>query len=283
MTNGNRQNQQENMEIIKILVVDDDKGLRDLLQRYLTGQGFEVFTVADAVEMDAFFNSQTVDLLILDLMLPGEDGLSIARRLRANSELPIIILSAKGEEVEKIIGLEMGADDYLAKPFNPRELLARIRAILRRQGKGRTGSEGQKAQSQVPERSLENNKKDRQTKEKQSNSDAHEIYRFGPYALDASNYRFYCNEQEISLTAGEFSLLHIFVTHSNRVLSRDQLMDLMKGYDRSPFDRSIDIRVTRLRKKIESDPKDPQYIRTIWGTGYLFSLDAESQQDKRST
>lgn len=265
------------MEIIKILVVDDDKGLRDLLQRYLTGQGFEVFTVADAVEMDAFFNRQTVDLLILDLMLPGEDGLSIARRLRASSELPIIILSAKGEEVEKIIGLEMGADDYLAKPFNPRELLARIRAILRRQGTAKPYPEKQVSGSDISQKPLENNKKDTNSADKEIADDAHEIYKFGSYSLDVSNYRFYCNEREVSLTAGEFSLLHIFVTHPNRVLSRDQLMDLMKGYDRSPFDRSIDIRVTRLRKKIESDPKDPQYIRTIWGTGYLFSLEAESK------
>lgn len=271
------------MEIIKILVVDDDKGLRDLLQRYLTGQGFEVFTVADAVEMDAFFNRQTVDLLILDLMLPGEDGLSIARRLRASSELPIIILSAKGEEVEKIIGLEMGADDYLAKPFNPRELLARIRAILRRQGTAKPYPEKQVSGSDISQKPLENNKKDTNSADKEIADDAHEIYKFGSYSLDVSNYRFYCNEREVSLTAGEFSLLHIFVTHPNRVLSRDQLMDLMKGYERSPFDRSIDIRVTRLRKKIESDPKDPQYIRTVWGAGYLFSLHAESQQVKRST
>ncbi len=235
------------MENIKILVVDDDKGLRELLKRYLTGQDFIVFTVADAKEMDVFFENQTVDLVILDLMLPGEDGLSIARRLRANSNLPIIILSAKGEEVEKIIGLEMGADDYLAKPFNPRELLARIRAVLRRQGTQKT-----------------------------ENSD-NEVYHFGPYSLDINNYRFYCDNQEVSLTAGEFNLLHIFAKHAGKVLSRDQLMDLMKGYDRSPFDRSIDIRITRLRKKIESDPKDPQYIRTIWGMGYLFNLEMRNK------
>jgi len=242
------------MQTTKILVVDDDKGLRDLLQRYLTEQGFEVFTVADAITMDTFFTQQSVDLLILDLMLPGEDGLSIARRLRSESSLPIIILSAKGEEVEKIIGLEMGADDYLAKPFNPRELLARIRAVLRRQLTPSSNEATEQASTSTKEA-----------------EDSHEIYYFGPYALDISNYRFYAHDQEIALTAGEFNLLHIFVTHSDRVLSRDQLMDLMKGYDRSPFDRSIDIRVTRLRKKIEADPKKPQYIRTIWGAGYLFN------------
>ncbi|MCU7834392.1 MAG: response regulator [gamma proteobacterium symbiont of Taylorina sp.] len=243
------------MNNIKILVVDDDKGLRDLLQRYLTEQGYEVFTVADAIEMDVFFNAQSVDLLILDLMLPGEDGLSIARRLRSISELPIIILSAKGDEVEKIIGLEMGADDYLAKPFNPRELLARIRAVLRRQ----YSVENDVAESKTIAKNITDN------------DIQHEIYQFGSYSLDVNNHRLYCHDQEVSLTAGEFSLLHIFVSHAERVLSRDQLMDLMKGYDRSPFDRSIDIRVTRLRKKIEIEPKKPQYIRTIWGTGYLFS------------
>ncbi|MFK5986511.1 MAG: response regulator, partial [Pseudomonadota bacterium] len=236
------------MEKIKILVVDDDKGLRDLLQRYLTEQDYEVFAVANAQEMDTFFTTQTVDLLILDLMLPGEDGLSIARRLRVISELPIIILSAKGEEVEKIVGLEMGADDYLAKPFNPRELLARMRAILRRGGMSKA-------------RSLENNNSNTKTiPETEIAEHHHQVYHFGPYSLNVSNYSLYDKQQKIPLTAGEFSLLQVFVTHANRVLNRDQLMDLMKGYDRTPFDRSIDIRVTRLRKKIEANPKDPQYI-----------------------
>ncbi len=252
-------------DIVKILVVDDDQGLRDLLQRYLTQQNFDVYSVADALEMNDFFAQQSVDLMILDLMLPGEDGLSIARRLRAESDLPIIILSAKGEEVEKIIGLEIGADDYLAKPFNPRELLARIRAILRRQGTTTLSNTEKKlnmtseiAQSHQPNHSRQPD-------------NPHETYHFGPYQLDATNYRLYCHQQEIALTSGEFNLLKVFVTHSDRVLSRDQLMDLIKGYERSPFDRSIDIRITRLRKKIEQDPKKPQYIRTIWGAGYLFS------------
>ncbi|MFK5895267.1 MAG: response regulator [Pseudomonadota bacterium] len=247
------------METKKLLVVDDDKGLRVLLQRYLTEQGFDVSAVADAVAMDTFLKTQNIDLLILDLMLPGEDGLSIARRLRATSELPIIILSAKGEEVEKIIGLEMGADDYLAKPFNPRELLARIRAVLRRQG---THSE------------------ENITTASTSTGQTHEIYQFGSFSLNATNHSLYCNSQEVSLTAGEFNLLHIFVSHANRVLSRDKLMDLMKGFERSPFDRSIDIHVTRLRKKIENNPKDPQYIRTIWGSGYLFRPDSKSNSQE---
>jgi DNA-binding response OmpR family regulator len=241
---------------IKILVVDDDKGLRELLQRYLTEQGYEVFTAEDAITMDQFFTQQSVNLLILDLMLPGEDGLSIAKRLSSHLDLNIIILSAKGEEVEKIIGLEMGADDYLAKPFNPRELLARIRAVLRRQ-------------THTPQMLSINENNLEEVSNQTKNT--HKIYHFGPYSLDSSNYRFYNDQNEISLTAGEFSLLQVFVSHADRVLSRDQLMDLMKGYDRSPFDRSIDIRVTRLRKKIEADPKNPQYIRTVWGSGYLFA------------
>jgi DNA-binding response OmpR family regulator len=244
------------MNLLKILVVDDDKGLRNLLQRYLSEQGYEVYTVADGIEMDSFFSNQSVDLVILDVMMPGEDGLSIARRLRINSDLPIIILSAKGEEIEKIIGLEMGADDYLAKPFNPRELLARIKAIFRRQGIAKKCLETPDGQQQA-----------NQT----SQISSHKVYAFGLYSLDITTHSLFKNEQEISLTAGEFAILHIFVTHANRVLSRDQLMDLMTGYDRSPYDRSIDIRITRLRKKIEVDPKEPKHIKTIWGTGYLFN------------
>jgi len=227
----------------RILVVDDDKGLRDLLKRYLSEHDFDVSVVKDAIAMDIFFESSIVDLLILDIMLPGEDGLSIARRLRVSSDIPIIILSAKGDDVEKIIGLEMGADDYLAKPFNPRELLARIKAILRRQ------------KDPIPAK----------------NEVKHKVFYFGPFSLDISNHSFYNKKLEVSLTAGEFDLLHIFVTHENHVLTRDQLMDLMKGYEKVSFDRSIDIKITRLRKKIEIDPKAPKYIKTIWGSGYLFS------------
>ena len=242
------------METKKILVVDDDKGLRELLQRYLTEQGLEVFCVADGLEMDTFFKTNQVNLIILDLMLPGEEGLSIARRVKVKSEVPIIILSAKGDEVEKIIGLEIGADDYLSKPFNPRELLARIRAVLRRQPYPLNSITA----TNIP-----------------MHENEHEIYRFDSFSLDVTNNRFYRNDQEINLTSGEFNLLHILVSHANRVLSRDQLIDLTKGYDRSPFDRSIDIRITRLRKKIEENSKEPQYIRTVWGKGYIFNPDGE--------
>jgi DNA-binding response OmpR family regulator len=225
---------------LNILVVDDDAGLRELLADYLTGQGYTVGAVADGVEMDAYLAGQPVDLVILDLMLPGEDGLSLARRLRVRGNLPIIMLSARGEEIDRIVGLEMGADDYLAKPFNPRELLARIRAVLRRRGE---------AKASAPPAN----------------------YRFGPFEFDPDRRRLVRDGEEVALTSGEFALLRIFVEHANRVMSRDYLMDLIKGFERDPFDRSIDVRVTRLRRKIEADPAEPRYIRTVWGQGYLFS------------
>jgi DNA-binding response OmpR family regulator len=237
------------MENTHILVVDDDAGLRELLQEYLSAQGLQVVAVADGKQLDAYLARNTVDLLILDLMLPGEDGLSIARRLRANSDIPIIMLSARGEDVDRIVGLEVGADDYLAKPFNPRELLARIRALLRRNRPSHPSEEPTQA----------------------------DIRRFGPFHMDVEARVLRKNEQTLQLTTGEFNLLRIFVEHANRVLGRDSIMDLLKGYERSPFDRSIDVRVTRLRRKIEDDPNDPRFIRTVWGEGYLFSPGGMSQ------
>lgn len=230
------------MDAKQILVVDDDAGLRELLQEYLTAQGYQVTAVADGIAMEAHLAGHAVELVILDLMLPGEDGLSLARKIRAQGDLPIIMLSARGEDVDRIIGLEVGADDYLAKPFNPRELLARIRALLRRNEKAHSTLEMAKP-------------------------DAH---RFGPYLLNMESRDLHKNGIALALTAGEFNLLRIFVEHPNRVLSRDGIMDMLKGYERSPFDRSIDVRVTRLRRKIEDDPNSPAYIRTVWGEGYLF-------------
>jgi DNA-binding response OmpR family regulator len=233
------------MENIKehILVVDDDPGLRELLQQYLTEQGYEVVAVNDGTAMEQHLAQQPADLVILDLMLPGEDGLTLARKLRAQGAQPIIMLSARGEDIDRIIGLEVGADDYLAKPFNPRELLARIRAVLRRKENPKTGAE----------------------------EPASGVFSFGPYRLDVNAHQLALDNEEVALTSGEFNLLRIFVEHPNRVLSRDLLMDLIKGYERTPFDRSIDVRVTRLRRKIEDDPAAPAYIRTVWGEGYLFS------------
>lgn len=237
-----------NREQTKILVVDDDPSLRELLERYLSEQGFEVEGVEDGTAMDSFLVSTSPDLIILDLMLPGEDGLSIAKRLRHDGNTPIIMLSARGEEVDRIVGLEVGADDYLPKPFNPRELLARIRAVLRRPAAG-----SDTEQDQPRDQTLS----------------------FGPYQLDLVTQELTRGDEKIPLTNGEFALLKIFVEHPNRVLSRDAIIDKLKGFERSPYDRSVDIRVTRLRRKIEKDPSSPVYIHTVWGEGYRFSPGSE--------
>ena len=228
-----------------LLVVDDDPQLRALLARYLGEQGFRVSTVTDGAAMDALLARERPDLVILDLMLPGEDGLSIARRLRSRGHVPIIILSARGEDVDRIVGLEVGADDYLAKPFNPRELLARIRAVLRRPAE-------QAAAAPVA------------------------LQRFGLFTLDVARHVLLRAGAEITLTAGEFALLRVLVENPNRVLTRDQLIEHLKGYERAAFDRSIDVRVTRLRRKIEDDPAAPRYLRTVWGEGYLFTPEGQA-------
>ena len=233
-----------------ILVVDDDPDLHELLGRYLSEQGFEVTGVEDGAAMDRFLATRSTDLIILDLMLPGVDGLSIAKRLRSDNDTPIIMLSARGEEVDRIVGLEVGADDYLPKPFNPRELLARIRAVLRRPT-APANPESENSQQQT--------------------------FSFGPFRLDPVTQELTRDEEKVSLTSGEFALLKIFVEHPNRVLSRDTLVDMLKGYERSPYDRSIDVRVTRLRRKIESDPSSPVYIHTVWGEGYRFSPGNETR------
>ncbi len=233
------------MDKQKVLVVDDDPKLLDLVIKFLIKEGYDVAGVGSGQAMDDFLSKQSVDLIVLDLMLPGEDGLSIARRLRAGSAIPILMLSARGEDIDRIIGLEVGADDYLAKPFNPRELAARVKAILRRtQELNRAG---------VYE------------------SLASERFRFGDYVVNLTTNSVSRDGEQINLTAGEFTLLEVFVKHPNRVLSRDRLIELIKGYERSPYDRSIDVRVTRLRKKLESNPDQPQYIRTVWGRGYIFT------------
>ena len=222
-----------------ILIVDDDAALRDLVSGYLGSSGYLVVEAGDGAALRAVLSEHAVDLLILDLMLPGEDGLSLLRWLREHHGPPVIIVSARGDEVDRVVGLELGADDYLAKPFGPRELLARVRAVLRR---GETIVSTDK-----------------------------QILNFGPYRLHLNSHVMSRDGLEISLTFGEFNLLRVLLEHANQVLSRDHLISLLKGYERLPFDRSIDVRVTRLRRKIEPKPDTPIYLRTIWGEGYLFT------------
>lgn len=231
----------------RLLVVDDDPALCSLLRRYLTENGYQVSAVQDGTAMKQVLEKKTVDLVILDLMLPGEDGLTLAKQIRSESHLPIIMISARGEDVDRIVGLEVGADDYLAKPFNPRELLARIRAVLRR----RPGSSEQTAGKQ-----------------------AVRTVTFGPYRLDMQRHQLFYHDEALALTTGEFSLLRIFAEHPNQVLERDTLLSQLKGYERNPYDRSIDVRITRLRRKLEPDPSQPTYIRTVWGEGYMFCPDS---------
>lgn len=228
-----------------LLVVDDDPALRELLATYLVANGFSVEAVGDGVAMRTALAARFPDAIVLDLMLPGEDGLALTRMLRTQSAVPILMLSAHGSEMDRVIGLEVGADDYLTKPFSPRELLARLRALLRR--------------SQPVPGVL--------SSAAPSGTQAH----FGPFTFDLAGRRLLRDGLEIHLTSAEFDILAAFVARPNRVLSRDTLVDLLKGYDRDPFDRSIDIRVTRLRRKIETDPSAPAYVRTVRGEGYLFN------------
>lgn len=232
----------KNADQSHLLIVDDDRETRDLLSLYLGNQGFEVSSVEDGKSIDKWLAKNTTDLVILDLMLPGEDGLSLARRLRSDHKLPIIMISARGEEVDRIVGLEVGADDYLPKPFNPRELLARVRAVLRRNWPAAEPDSGTESR-----------------------------FNFGPFHFESKTRTLYRGDNEIDLSRAEFDLLYVFVKHPNRVLSRDFIVECLSGNDRDPFDRSIDVRVTRLRHKIEDDPAHPQFVRTVWGVGYQFT------------
>ncbi|MDH3614368.1 MAG: response regulator [Gammaproteobacteria bacterium] len=229
-------------EGLQLLVVDDDPGIRELLCRYLGEQGFRVSAVQDGRSMDEWLAENTADLVILDLMLPGEDGLSLARRLRSDHKLPIVMISARGEEVDRIVGLEVGADDYLPKPFNPRELLARVRAVLRRNWPTTSPAEDEGAR-----------------------------FSFGPFRFERDKRALYRDANEVDLSRAEFELLEVLIDHPNRVLSRDFIMECLRGNDRDPFDRSIDVRVTRLRHKIEENPAQPRFVRTVWGIGYQFT------------
>ena len=228
-----------------ILIVDDHREIRELVSRALAKEGFRTSAAADGRAMRKVVSDSHIDLVLLDLMLPGEDGLSLCRSLRAESDIPIIMLTAKGDEVDRVIGLEMGADDYLPKPFGSRELVARIRAVLRR---GRR-SPGEPGPAQRTNR-----------------------YHFGQWILDAGARELIRTDGvTVSLSTGEYDLLMALVEHPQRVLSRDQLLDLARGRSANAFDRSIDTQVSRLRKKIEADPSDPKIIKTVWGGGYTLT------------
>jgi two-component system, OmpR family, phosphate regulon response regulator OmpR len=230
----------------RILVVDDDLRMRDLLVRYLGGEGYEVKAAADAAAMDKLLARERYDLVVLDLMLPGEDGLAICRRLRAQGSAPaIIMLTAKGDDVDRIVGLEMGADDYLPKPFNPRELLARINAVLRRRAPA--GPPGAPAEGGM--------------------------FEFGGFSLNLSTRTLTRAGKAVPLTTGEFSVLKVLAQHPRQPLSRDKLMELARGREYEVFDRSIDVQISRLRKIVEDDPAHPKHIQTVWGFGYVFVPD----------
>ena len=225
-----------------ILVVEDEEHIAQGLVFNLEQEGYQVTHAETGSAAMQIFDNERFDLVVLDLMLPGEDGLSIARRLGSEHTLPIVMISARGEELDRIVGLEVGADDYLPKPFNPRELLARIRAVLRRS-------------ASLPEAA----------------SKVADEHSFAAFRFEPERRALYRDGAEVKLSRSEFDLLSVFVTHPNQVLSRDLIMDNLSGRDRDPFDRSIDVRVTRLRHKIEEDPTEPRLIRTVWGVGYQFT------------
>ena len=227
-----------------ILVVDDQREIREMVEDYLSGEGYRVSTAHDGAEMRRALVQSRVDLVILDLMLPGEDGLSLARSLREESDVGIIILTGRGETVDRIIGLEMGADDYLPKPFHLRELLARVKSVLRRVS-SRTAERAPVLRSKA---------------------------RFAGWNLDLSSRELYSpTGKEVRLTTGEFDLLAAFVNNANQVLTRDQLLDLARNREAGPFDRTIDVQVGRLRRKLEDDPQRPSIIKTVRGSGYIFT------------
>jgi two-component system, OmpR family, phosphate regulon response regulator OmpR len=233
-------------ETLKIIVVDDDLRLRSLLERYLVEQGYQVRSVGNYEQMQRLMEREHFHLVVLDLMLPGEDGLSICRKLRQqNNDVPIIMLTAKGDEVDRIIGLEMGADDYLPKPFNPRELLARIRAVLRRKSKDLPGAPSQEET----------------------------VISFGPFTFNLATREMRKGDQPLPLTSGEYAVLKVLVCHPREPLSRDKLMNQARGRDYSAMERSIDVQVSRLRRMLEDDATNPRYIQTVWGLGYVFVPD----------
>jgi DNA-binding response OmpR family regulator len=233
-----------------LLVVDDDTGVLDLLRRYFTGQGFEVSAAANGAEMRDALARTTVDLVLLDLGLPGEDGFELTRQLRRTWNGALIIITGRGESVDRVVGLELGADDYVTKPFDLRELLARVRSVLRRAAPSATPGD---VASEV-------------------------ALQFGNFLLSPQSRTLRTSHGEtIALTTGEYELLRVLVEHPNRVLSRDDLMEHIHGRNAGPFDRAIDVQIGRLRRKVESDPANPELIKSVRGAGYLFSARVSRQ------
>ncbi|MGH8387978.1 MAG: osmolarity response regulator transcription factor OmpR [Pseudomonas sp.] len=230
----------------KILIVDDDPGLSSLLERFFVSKGYRARTVPNTEQMDRLLAREVFNLVVLDLMLPGEDGLTACRRLRsANNQIPIIMLTAKGDELSRIKGLELGADDYLAKPFNPDELMARVKAVLRRQSAPVPGAPGSEDESVT----------------------------FGDYELSLATRELKRGEEVHMLTTGEFAVLKALVMNARQPLTRDKLMNLARGREWDALERSIDVQISRLRRMIEPDPSKPRYIQTVWGVGYVFVPD----------
>lgn len=227
----------------KVLIIDDDNKLRKLLKEYLEGAAFQVLGLADGSSVMKTIAEESPDMVILDIMLPKKSGLELLKEIRQGSGIPVIMLTARGEEADRVIGLELGADDYLPKPFSPRELMARINAVLRRSApeakSGKAGDEGM-------------------------------MLRVGDLALNKARQSFVREGKEIPLSSTEYRILKVMMENANRVLSRDQLMSLARGKDFMAFDRSIDVHVSKLRAKLEKDPRSPRHIKTVWGAGYMF-------------
>ena len=258
-----------------LLVVDDNPEIRESLTQYLEKNGFDVHQAADAAEAREHLAQQSYELIILDIMMPGEDGLSLCRFIHENFKTPIILLTAMSEETDRIVGLEIGADDYLTKPFNPRELLARIKAIFRRAALTPIATD-QSVSAPTDALGAVNGSSHGQSPETVENSN--ETYSFGDWQLDVNQQLLSFinsdptqeNLEPQNLSTGEFRLLMAFLEHPKRVLSRDQLLDFVSNRSLVAFDRSIDNQISRLRKKIEANPKQPKYIKTVWGGGYNF-------------
>ncbi|AEA66416.1 MULTISPECIES: two-component system response regulator OmpR [Pseudomonas] len=235
----------------KILIVDDDPGLSSLLERFFVSKGYRARTVPNTEQMDRLLAREVFNLVVLDLMLPGEDGLTACRRLRgANNQIPIIMLTAKGDELSRIKGLELGADDYLAKPFNPDELMARVKAVLRRQSAPVPGAPGSEDESVT----------------------------FGDYELSLATRELKRGDEVHMLTTGEFAVLKALVMNARQPLTRDKLMNLARGREWDALERSIDVQISRLRRMIEPDPSKPRYIQTVWGVGYVFVPDGAASK-----